>query len=248
MIIINGVLTSDNKLILDEGFIFGRSVFETILIKDKPIFLKEHINRINSGAKALKIKNEISEEYVLKLLNEHDIRNCALKIILSPENTILTTRPITYKKHHYEQGFFLNVSSVIKNETSLLPYLKWTGYIENLLIKEKANEDGFDDAIMLNSKGYITETTIANIFFFKENTIHTPAIDCGLLDGIVRNWIIENYSVIEGHYTLDDLINSQGVFLTNSLMGIIKVSRITGLPIKESGVLKKLVDDYSNLF
>jgi len=246
MIIINGIKDADNKITLDEGFIFGRAVFETILIKEKPVFLKEHIQRMNSSATALSIKNEITEEYVLKLIDEFTIKNCALKIILSPENIILTTRAITYEKHHYEEGFSLTVSKVIKNESSLLPYLKWTGYVENLIIKEKAMEAGYNDAILLNSKGFVTETSLANIFFIKNNLLYTPSIDCGLLDGIVRKWIIKNYDVIEGYYTIDDIINSDGVFLCNSLMGIMKVNKINTFSIDENTIITTLMEGYSN--
>lgn len=244
MIIINGIVNTDNKITLDEGFFFGRAVFETILIKEKPVFLKEHLQRMNSAAITLSIKNEVTEEYVLNLIDEFGIKNCALKIILSPENIILTTRQITYEKKHYEEGFSLTVSKVIKNESSLLPYLKWTGYVENLIIKEKAMEAGFNDAILLNSKGFITETSLANIFFITNNILHTPSIDCGLLDGIVRKWMIKNYKVIEGHYTLDDILKSNGIFLCNSLMGIMKVTKIDTYYVSDNIIISTIMKDY----
>lgn len=247
MIIINGELDSHNKIILDEGFIFGRAIFETILVKKDALFLKEHIERINSSAKTLGINNSLTEEYILTLIKKYTISNCALKIILSPENIVLTTRDIPYNTSHYEKGFSLNVSNILKNETSSLPFHKWTGYLENIFIREEAVKKGFNDSILINTKGFISETSTANIFFIKNNTIHTPNINSGILNGIIRNWIISNYKVIEGNFTLDDLITSDGVFITNSLVGIIKIKKINTSTISDNNLILQLSKDYSNI-
>ncbi len=247
MIIINGELNSHNKIILDEGFIYGRAIFETILIRDRAIFLKEHIQRLNSSAKTLGINKFLTEEYTLTLINKYNIKNCALKIILSPENIILSTRDIPYNTSNYEEGFSLNVSTILKNETSTLPFHKWTGYLENIFIREEALIKGFNDSILINTKGFISETSTANIFFIKNNTIFTPNIASGILNGIIRKWIISNYEVIEGNYTLDDLISSDGVFITNSLVGIIKINKINHSQIPNSNLILQISKDYSNI-
>lgn len=246
MIIINGELDSHNKINLDEGFIFGRAIFETILVKKEAVFLKEHIERINGSAKSLGINNSLTEEYILTLIKKYNISQCALKIILSPENIILTTRDIPYNISHYEEGFSLNVSTILKNETSKLPFHKWTGYLENIFIREEAVKKGFNDSILINTKGFISETSTANIFFIKNNTIHTPNINSGILNGIIRNWIISNYKVIEGNFTLNDLIDSDGVFITNSLVGIIKIKKINASIIPDNNLIVQLSKDYKN--
>lgn len=247
MIIINGELNSHNKIILDEGFIFGRAIFETILIKNSAIFLKEHIERLNSSAKTLGINNSLTEKYILNLIKKYNISNCALKIIISPENIVLSTRDIPYKASHYEEGFSLNISTILKNETSALPFHKWTGYLENIFIREEAQKNGFNDSILINTKGFISETTTANIFFIKNNIIHTPNINSGILNGIIRKWIISNYKVMEGSYTLNDLINSDGVFITNSLIGIIKIKKINDHPIISNNLISQISKNYSNI-
>ena len=73
----------------------------------------------------------------------------------------------------------------------------------------------------------------------KGKELFTPAISCGILDGIVRKYIIENYKVNEGNYTLKDIYESEGVFLTNSLIGVIKVNKI-----KEKNILKNDIIEY----
>lgn len=247
MTIINGELSVDNKINLDEGVIFGRAVFETILIKNNPVFLSEHIVRINSSAQSLGIKNFVDINEISNLIKKYSINNCALKIILSPENIILTTRDIPYKESDYKKGFSLNVSEILKNDTSDLPFHKWTGYIENLFIREEAIKNGFNDSILINTKGKISETTISNIFFIKNGQIYTPGKNCGILNGIIRNWIISNYTVTEGEYTLEEIIDSDGAFLTNSLIGIIKINKINNTTMKEHILTDKISNDYFNL-
>ena len=120
----------------------------------------------------------------------------------------------------------LTLSKVSRNSTSRLCYIKSTCYIENLLEKEEAKKKGFDDVIFLNEKGYITETSCANIFIVKNDEIFTPRITDGLLDGIIRRKIIENFKVQEKSITFEEMSKSDEVIITNSLMGAISVRKV----------------------
>lgn len=98
--------------------------------------------------------------------------------------------------------------------------------------------------MFLNFEAYVCETAVANIFVIKEGKIMTPKVECGLLNGIVRQWVVSNYEVEECKMTLDDLENSEGVFITNSLMGIMKVSMVNDVIVSESQVLSELSQKY----
>lgn len=221
MIIVNG--KEDNRVNIDTAFFFGKGVFETILVKEKPIFLEKHIERLNSGARELGIKRKVTLKEVYKVLNELNINNIALKVVLTDYNVVITTREIPYDISQYKEGFKIIVSKVRRNSTSRLTYIKSINYIENLIEKENANERGFNEVIFLNENDKITEGSCSNLFFVKGKEIFTPCKKQGLLDGIMRKWIVHNYSVHEGEYTLADIYKADGVFLTNSLMGIMKV-------------------------
>ncbi len=237
------IIYKQGEAILDEGIFFGKGVFETILFLEKPIFLKEHIERLKSGMEKLGLE-ELEEEMLLDYISLNFIKNKAVKVLVTPKNIIITEREIPYKKEDYINGSSLKLSKVIRNSTSLLSYVKSTNYIENIIEKNKANKDGFKDVLFLNEKGYVAETSCANIFIVKNNKIYTPKTSCGLLNGIIRMWVIKNFSVIETELTLDDIKNADEIFLTNSLMGIMKVNKFEDRNYKNSDIIQSVEEAY----
>ena len=229
---------------LDNGLFFGKGLFETILVKEKPVFLKEHIKRINNSCKVLDIERNIDYREVLNFIEENNIRNKAFKITLTDENTIYSTRGIPYTKEDYEKGFSLCLSKVLRNSTSKLTFVKSTCYIENIMEKALAKDLGYDETIFLNEKGFLAEGATSNIFFIKDNKILTPKVDVGLLNGIVRKWVIHNFRVEEGEYTLDDLMSSKGIFITNSLLGIMKVCEFQGKKFNNHDKIEEVIKAY----
>lgn len=242
-------MESRSKIILDDGCIFGRGCFETILIKDKPIFLEEHINRLNYSLKTLNVDNELRIEDVISKIKELDIRNKALKIMVSSDNVVYKVRDIGYSKKHYEDGFKIKFSKIRKNEYSTLTYVKSLNYLENIIAKEDAKKDGFDESIFLNTNGFLAEGSVSNIFIIKDDIIYTPKVNCGILPGIIRGFLIDNietigYRIIQKNLTKEEVLNADGVFLTNSLMGVMKVSEIEKTKMKESPLINEIREFY----
>ncbi|PKM52506.1 MAG: 4-amino-4-deoxychorismate lyase [Firmicutes bacterium HGW-Firmicutes-7] len=245
MIIINEHITEEEVIKLDSSFFFGLGVFETILINNsQPIMLKAHLDRLNQGLKLLNIDKYIDEKYTLLQINKLTGENYALKITVSDKNILFSKREIGYKAEDYERGFSLKVSKVRRNPSSPSTYIKSTNYLDNLLEKQRAKDEGFHEVLFLNGIDYITEGSMSNLFFIKDHKLHTPSIECGLLAGVLRSWIIDRYEVIQGQYTLDEIRKSDGIFLTNSLMGIMKVSDIEGIQVKTCPNIKKFQTDY----
>ncbi|MGL4991058.1 MAG: aminotransferase class IV [Sarcina sp.] len=237
----------NNEFILDDGLFFSKGIFETILIKGKAIFLNEHIERLNKALKILEIDNKVSKESVENFISNNKLNNCILKIVVTDKNLIFTTREIPYKKEQYEKGFDVTISNVLRNSTSSLVYIKSTAYIENILEKNKAKNLGFDDVLFLNENGYLTESSVSNIFFVKDKKIYSPSIEMGLLNGTVRNWVIKNFDVNIGKYKLEDILNADEVFLTNSVVGIIKVKTINDIEFNSNLVIDKISKKYFDL-
>jgi len=228
LIIINDEICYEGKVLLDDGFSFGRGVFETILVKKEAVFLQEHLERLNTGLKKLGINKNITENYVKKNIEKLNCKKCGVKIIVSDKNILFTKREINYTEEQYSKGFSLSVSNVRRNKSSILTYLKSINYMDNILEREKALKEGYDEVLFTNDEGNVCEGSISNVFFVRNNIIYTPSVECGILNGIVRQWIINRYNVKEGQYTLEQLYNSDGIFITNSLLGIMGVSKIHG--------------------
>ncbi|MFL7797133.1 aminotransferase class IV [Clostridium chauvoei] len=232
-------LHKHEKLSLDEGVFFGRGVFETILVKEKPIFFDEHIERLNQGIEVLEIGEKVDKSILKIEIDKLNLKNKALKVLVTPKNLILIDKEIPYSDEDYKKGFKLKLSKVIRNSTSPLTYIKSINYMDNLLENKKAKKEGYNEVIFINEDAFITEGSTSNIFIVKENNIYTPKIECGLLNGTIRKYILKNTNCIEKEFTIEELLNSDEVFITNSLLGIMRV-----ISIEEKIFNKHSITDY----
>lgn len=237
------------KINLDEGYSFGLGLFETILLyKKRAIFLDEHIKRLNSSLRELNICTEdLKKEEVINFIEKNKEKlqeKEVLKIIISEKNRIFLTRKYNYTIEDYQKGFYLNISKVLKNQTSPLIYHKTLNYGDNILEKRKSLSLGYDETIFLNLKGEITEGATSNIFFIKGNKIYTPKLSCGMLNGIIRQYILKNYEVFEEKIKLEDLENFEEAFITNSLLGIMPVNSIEKVKMKNRKFLEEIKKKY----
>jgi len=233
---------------LDEGYSFGLGLFETILLyKGKPVFLDEHLARINKsivdlGWNIKKLEKDEAFQYLDN--NKNGFEYEVLKIVLSEKNRLFLKREYTYTEKDYQKGFSLNISKVRRNENSIFTFHKTLNYGDNILEKRKSKKLGYDEPIFLNSKNQITEGATSNIFVVVEDKIYTPKLSCGLLNGIVRQYIISNYDVIESEIDLEFLDNADEIFLTNSLFGIMPVSNLEKKVFKSKAISKEIFSHY----
>jgi 4-amino-4-deoxychorismate lyase len=222
------IIYNEDKITIDEGLFFGRAVFETILWRKEPVLLNEHLERLKKAMREINLL-PLEETMLREYLNKLNIKNKGVKITVTPLNIIITEREISYKEDDYNKGIALTISKVRRNSTSRLCYIKSTCYIENLIEKENAKKMGYDDVIFLNEKGYVTETSCANIFVIENTAILTPKLDDGMLRGIIRTEIIKSFKVKEQSITVEDLRKAKEVIVTNSLMGAMSVRKIDSM-------------------
>ncbi len=239
------------KIDFDEGYSFGLGAFETIYIyKGKVIFLDEHLQRLNNTLKELKISNKyLAKKEVENFLEKNfskEKENQVLKIIISEKNKIFLERAYSYKKEDYEKGFNLNIAKTLRNEKSIFTFHKTLNYGDNILENRKSRDLGFDEPLFLNSKNQITEGATSNIFFVKNNKIYTPIVSSGLLNGIMRQYIISkiDLEIEEKEISLEDLREYDEVFLSNSLFGIMSVNKIENYNFKNRKISKMIFEKY----
>jgi Branched-chain amino acid aminotransferase/4-amino-4-deoxychorismate lyase len=244
MILLNGELQDSEKIHLDSGFYFGRGLFETMSVKRKPVFLTEHLNRINSGLQIIGVNKKITEEDVLEAVSKLNCEDCVLKLVVTDKNVIYTTRKNNYTEEQYKKGFSIKISTVKRNPYSKITYLKSLNYLENILEHENCIEEGYNEVVFFNTNEKLAEGSVSNVFFIKDKKIYTPSTDCGLLNGTVRKFIVNNYDIIEGEFDEEDLMNSDEIFLTNSIMGVMKVSKVCDKHIKGSVITENIRREY----
>ena len=110
--------------------------------------------------------------------------------------------------------------------------------------KRKIAEAGFDEGVFLNTKDAIAEGTSTNIFFVKKGRIETPPVNAGVLRGITRQYVCENYDVIERNIRLKDLGQYDEIFLTNALLGIMPVVAFEDLRFEKGKMTEFLQKEY----
>ena len=107
-------------------------------------------------------------------------------------------------------------------DTALPAGVKWSNGINYILAAREAMEQGADDALMLTRDGFVSETTIANIFWKSGGNVYTPSEACDLLPGITRHLLIDflkelGISVTQGRYTPEDFLQADTAWACNSI-------------------------------
>ncbi|MDF2891820.1 MAG: 4-amino-4-deoxychorismate lyase [Clostridia bacterium] len=249
-----------------QGFQYGYGVFETILINNGiPCFVDMHYQRMVKGCYKLGLKLDLDMDKIysraIKLVEVLNITHGRLKLICfrdaNRDSTLMTLSPYHREASYLEKGISLWISSIKRNPYSPICHIKSLNYMENILAKEEAKEQSYDEALFLNVHNKLCEGAVSNIFWVKDNRIYTPEIESGILAGITRGHIIEICSALklkleEGSYELAELLNADEAFVTNSLMGITPVGKVDKIIYNISGykntnmiydAYKKLIDN-----
>ncbi len=238
MVYLNGIFIAEDKAkisVFEPGFLSGLGLFETMRVyNNKIVYLKQHLERLRRSCQLINIDflylDTQLEEIIKRLVEANGIKDAYVRLTVwegGDESGILVLtrkyKPPILKE--YYQGFAACVSPFRQTENSFLAQLKTTNRLFYELGWRAAKDKGFNEAIILNSRGYLTEGTRGNIFFVKDKEIFTPALACGCLDGITRRVILDlakdyNLKVYDGNFTLRDLYEADEAFFTNSLMGV----------------------------
>jgi branched-subunit amino acid aminotransferase/4-amino-4-deoxychorismate lyase len=101
----------------------------------------------------------------------------------------------------------------------------------NVLARAEAEAEGFDEALLLNTVGQVTESSSGNVFWWEDDTLHTPPLATGALPGVTRAAVLDSasdlgWTVSETQAPPTRLAASRGVFLTFSTRGLVPVHRL----------------------
>ncbi len=205
--------------------------------------LAQHFERLCAGAPVLGLTITLTlpelQAAVAAVLARNEATEARLRLTVSAGPTvILTADPLDdYPPELYERGLHATIADLRRNETSPLSRIKCAaGLLDGVLARERARRAGFDEAIMLNTRGSVAEATVANVFVVSDGRLLTPTVDSGALPGVTRAAVIEiaresGIDAAETELTLDDLSGADEAFLTNSVMGVMPLARLEGAPI-----------------
>jgi branched-chain amino acid aminotransferase len=267
----------------DHGFLYGYGLFETMRAYNGHIFrLDSHLTRLRCSAETIGLTHGVltTEEGKQSLkaacmatLEANELKDARIRLTVSAGEGDMTPDPkicsnptilITARNldplppEKYETGFIATVSFLRRNSQSPLSRLKSTCYLENILARTTARAAGYDEAIFVNEQGYLAEGSTTNIFLVSHGELVTPSFESGVLPGITREAVLEiartsNIRAIERLVNLDELVEAQEAFVTNSVLELMPLVSIegksigTGKPGKLTADLlfayRKLVDE-----
>lgn len=242
----------------------GRALVETFRSHEGRVFrLAQHYERLCAGAPALGLTISLTlpelEAAIAGVLARNEAPDARLRLTVSNgadqgSTVILTAAPLTdYPPELYERGMHVTIAEVRRNETSPLSRVKCAaGLLDGVLAREHARETGYDEAIMLNTQGHVAEATASNVFVVRKGRLLTPAIESGALPGVTRAAVLDlareaGIEAAEAELTLDSLRTSEEAFLTNSVMGIMPLTRLEGAHIG-NGTVGPLTERLSRLY
>ncbi|MDD5108113.1 MAG: branched-chain-amino-acid transaminase [Candidatus Omnitrophica bacterium] len=241
--------------VFDHGLLYGDGVFEGIRSYNRRVFkLKEHIDRLFESAQSIMLKIPLTKEQMVKAVVEtikaNKLDNAYIRLVvtrgegdlgLDPRKCykgatiiIIADRIALYPEKLYREGLSIVTVPTVRNlPEALNPQIKSLNYLNNILAKIEAGNAGCDEAIMLDSLGYVAECTGDNIFVAKAGHLYTPPQCMGTLRGITRDSILEiaRKNKIAAHehvITRHEVYISDECFLTGTAAEIIPVVKVDG--------------------
>jgi branched-chain amino acid aminotransferase len=240
---------------LDRGFLYGDGVYETMIAANARVFrVDDHIDRLFMSAHALRLPMSVSKDRMRDLIEETLERNrlhdAYIRIVvtrgvgfpvLDPRTptagatTVIMThtreQPRELAGTYRHDGLNLHIVWMRKTPPeSLPPQVKSLNYLNQILARMEATDTGADEAVMLDTDGYVAEGSGDNIFAIRSTELVTPGIQT-ILPGITRMAILElapsvGLVPVERRMTPHDLITADEVFLTSTYGGVIPVGTV----------------------
>ncbi|MEZ8393390.1 aminodeoxychorismate lyase [Vibrio cyclitrophicus] len=255
--------------ILDRSFQYGDGCFTTMLVSDGEIqHFHDHQRRVDDCLKALRISAldwdvvNLWLDNALRHIQDNALHNEKAGIKLhvsrgaggrgySTKNIVKPTITITifdYPSHYsawQDSGVELGICHQALGLSPLLAGHKHNNRLEQILMKDEMDQANEVDGVVLDISGNVIETTMANLFWLKGQSIYTPQLTQSGVEGVMRKQVLTalnqaKLSVTISDYCLSQLMQADEVFMTNSILGVAPVIRISDTQFNIGTVTRSL--------
>lgn len=262
--------------VFDHGLLYGDGVFEGIRAYNGRVFkLREHVDRLFFSAKAIMLNIPMAAEEICKAVVDtcraNNIRDGYVRLVVTRGAGTLGLNPFKcpkasifviadkiqlYPEQLYTDGMdLITVPTTRNHQNAINPAIKSLNYLNNILAKIEALNSGHEEAIMLNSQGFVAECTGDNLFIIKGESMMTPPLEAGALYGITRQTAIDiaesmGLVVTEPNITRYDIFNADECFLTGTAAEVMPVVKLDGRVIgngKPGPFTRSIVEKYHDL-
>ena len=258
--------------VLSHGLHYGTGVFEGIRCYDTErgpaVFRhREHLQRLEKSAELYYFQLPYSAEQIREatheLIRRNGLASCYIRPLAyrgygnlglyatdAPIDVIVAAFPwgVYLGEEGQRHGIRAKVSSWRAiSADSLIPHAKASGqYLNSVLAKTEATSCGYDEAILLDQHGCVSEGSGENVFVVRDGVLNTPPHTAAILDGITRNSVVQiardlGYSVQERAIARAELYLADEVFLTGTAAELVPVREIDDHPLGEPGEITRVV-------
>ncbi|RYJ13024.1 aminodeoxychorismate lyase [Halogeometricum borinquense] len=260
---VNGELVRASEAtvnVRDRGFMYGDALFETLRAYGGDIFRwEEHTNRLAEGAEILELDHGLSNAELKRRVDEtlaaNELSDAYVKLSvtrgvqpgkLNPDPEVDPTVVIQVKPLPrggrgsdpvWDAPATLQTVKTRRVPDRAIPArAKTHNYLNGILARLELRVTDADEAVMLDGDGALAEGATSNLFFVRNNALHTPSLDGPVLPGITRAEVLdiardEGIPVREGRYKPDDLRDATEAFVTNSTWELRPVASVDGIEL-----------------
>jgi branched-chain amino acid aminotransferase len=237
------------------GFMTGWGVFSTIRVSQGVLFeFERHFARMNRDAAVVRVpfpdESRWLEERLHRLVEANKAFEATLRVNVIRNKGGLFQGPgidrdfdvvaFTTNLNAWGASVRLGIASEARHAASKFAGTKVTSWIFNLNLYEEAHERGFDEVVLLNERGQVSECTSANIFAVVGNEVRTPPLSSGCLPGITRELLlseklVQGIPIVERALSLSDLYRADEVFITSTTRNLLPVTEIEHVRLNRRG-------------
>jgi len=273
-IFLNGELVPEERAVvsvLDRGFLYGDGLFESMRVfAGKPFRWEQHLQRLANGLKFVRIQlpfdSAALRDAAIQLVETNQMPECLLRLTISrgigvrgyspkganKPSVAMSLHPLPQSTPESLAVWRLMTSSVRLPAKEPLAQFKTCNKLPQILARIEADDAGADEALVLNTEGYVVEGASSNLFWVDGQVVCTPPLVSGILAGVTRIVVSElcrnrSLTLREANITPVALKQVQGAFVSLSSLGIAEASTLDGHTLKRSPVVQQLREDYWEL-
>jgi branched-chain amino acid aminotransferase len=266
--------------VFDRGYLYGDSLYEVCRTYGGKLFMaREHLVRMAKSAELCRMAfsqplslylsemektlaefhrstGKPKDEAYVRIIVSRGIGRIGFgtACVESPSQYVVIVQPLEEPTaEQFKKGFALQVSERLRNDRRALdPAMKSGNYLNSLLAFLEAAEEDFDDALLCNHDGHVTEGTTFNVGYIRRGIIATPPLDIGILDGLTRRLLFEIAAELgipmrETRFPRERLYEADEVFMCSTIKEVFPVTRVDGKKIGNGGpgpITRKLRDAF----
>ena len=274
LIFLNGQFVPEERAVVsvfDRSFLYGDGLFETMRVfHGKPFRWQQHLERLQRGAEFLKINLPYPPEalrgFVDELIAKNKMPDALLRLTLSrgvgvrgysPKGAedptlVMSLHPAPSHDVNSLPRWKLITSSHRLPANEPLAQFKTCNKLVQVLARAEADAAGADEALLLNTDGFVVEGGSSNLFWIEGDTVFTPPLVSGILPGVTRGVVFEiceklGLKMRAANITAEKLRDADGVFVSLSSFGIVEGASLDQYALKASSLVKQIFQGYQHI-